>query len=271
MGRRTVVAFHAHPDDEAVLTAGTMAQAAARGHRVVLVLATDGGLGGPDRTAEGERRLGQRRLAEARESARVLGAASVEHLGYADSGPGDGTPAATARARFVDAPRAEAAQRLATILTREAADVLLSYDVRGGYGHPDHVRVHEVAAEAARVAGTPRVLQATAPREPVRRVLAVAARFGRLPPGFDRDIYQQAFTARAEITHDVPVHAHLTAKRASLRAHASQTAPRHGSDRMLATALRLPRPLYGLVFGREWFVDPDHEGPPVQDILAGLP
>lgn len=42
---RTLVAFHAHPDDEALLTSGTMAAAAAQGHRVVLVLATDGGLG----------------------------------------------------------------------------------------------------------------------------------------------------------------------------------------------------------------------------------
>ena len=42
---RTLVAFHAHPDDEALLTSGTMARAAAEGHRVVLVVATDGGLG----------------------------------------------------------------------------------------------------------------------------------------------------------------------------------------------------------------------------------
>ena len=49
-GRRTLVALHAHPDDEALLTAGTMARAAAQGHRVVLVVATDGALGLADET-----------------------------------------------------------------------------------------------------------------------------------------------------------------------------------------------------------------------------
>ena len=41
----TLVVFHAHPDDEALLTGGTMAKAAAAGHRVVTVFATDGGAG----------------------------------------------------------------------------------------------------------------------------------------------------------------------------------------------------------------------------------
>ncbi|MFI5101158.1 MAG: PIG-L deacetylase family protein, partial [Actinomycetes bacterium] len=61
----TLVAFHAHPDDEALLTAGTMARAAAQGHRVVLVVATDGGRGlvGSGFLA-GDETLADRRLAE---------------------------------------------------------------------------------------------------------------------------------------------------------------------------------------------------------------
>ncbi len=82
----TLVAFHAHPDDEALLTAGTMARAAAEGHRVVLVVATDGDLGLAASTYAGDGALGQRRLAELRASAARLGVARVEHLGYADSG-----------------------------------------------------------------------------------------------------------------------------------------------------------------------------------------
>ncbi len=38
----TLVSFHAHPDDEAIATGGSMAKAAAAGHRVVLVVATRG-------------------------------------------------------------------------------------------------------------------------------------------------------------------------------------------------------------------------------------
>ena len=70
----TLVAFHAHPDDEALLTSGTMARAAAEGHRVVVVVATDGDLGSPRTNSPGRRAaVGERRLAELRESARALG------------------------------------------------------------------------------------------------------------------------------------------------------------------------------------------------------
>ena len=37
----TVLAFPAHPDDEVFLTGGTLARAAAEGHRVLIVVATD--------------------------------------------------------------------------------------------------------------------------------------------------------------------------------------------------------------------------------------
>ena len=72
VARRTLVAFHAHPDDEALLTAGTMARAAAQGHRVVLVVATDGaaGLASADYRGRG---LGEVRRREALVSAAALG------------------------------------------------------------------------------------------------------------------------------------------------------------------------------------------------------
>jgi LmbE family N-acetylglucosaminyl deacetylase len=78
----TIVAFHAHPDDEALATGGTLAGLAAEGHRVIIVVATDGVMG--PATGEGART----RLGELRASASVLGAARVVHLGYADSGHG---------------------------------------------------------------------------------------------------------------------------------------------------------------------------------------
>ncbi|MEV4624018.1 PIG-L family deacetylase [Asanoa sp. NPDC049573] len=253
----TVVAFQAHPDDEALLTAGTMARAAAAGHRVVMVVATDGDPGG----AGG---LGAIRLAETRRSAGVLGVARVEHLGYADSGLG---PGRAGRAAFVSAPVGEAAERLAAILREERADVLLSNDRNGGYGHRDHIRVHEVGALAVRLAGTARCLQATIPRETVRWAVGLASRFGP----FDAGELDRAYSARSDITHRIPVHRYVSRKRASLRAHASQTAAKGGADRTLAALLRIPRPVYDLVAGWEWFIDPDHRGPVSRDIFAGLP
>jgi len=269
----TLVAFHAHPDDEALLTAGTMARAAAEGHRVVLVVATDGDLGLAASTYAGDGALGQRRLAELRASAARLGVARVEHLGYADSGLGpELVPDPPGRVRFARASDEEAAGRLSAILREESADVLLTYDRNGGYGHPDHVKVHRVGALAAQLAATPRVLQATVPRDTICRAIALAAKVYHFPPEFDRSAFERAFSPRAEITHRVSVRRYASAKRASMRAHASQSSADGGADRTLAAFLRIPRPVYDLVFGREWFVDPRHPaGAPVaHDVFAGL-
>ncbi len=270
----TLVAFHAHPDDEALLTSGTMARAAAEGHRVVLVVATDGGLGlaGSEFTADG--RLGGQRLRELAASAQALGVARVEHLGYADSGLGpEPFPDPPGPTRFARADRFEAAERLAAILREESADVLLSYDANGGYGHPDHVMVHAVGALAAQQAATARVLQATVPRDSICRALAVARRVYRFPPEFDPASFERAYSPRAEITHRIDVRRYAGAKRASMRAHASQATADGGADRTLAAFLRIPRPLFDLVFGREWYVDPAQRpgGPVHRDVFAGLP
>ncbi|NNG40039.1 PIG-L family deacetylase [Flexivirga sp. ID2601S] len=267
---RTLVAFHAHPDDEALLTAGTLAKAAAAGHRVVLVVATDGALGlTSDDLRDG---LGDRRLTELARSATAMGVARVIHLGYADSGMTGEIPAdPPGGQRFGRATTEEAAQLLAAILREEHADVLMSYDAAGGYGHRDHVKVHEVGARAAELAGTPRVLEATVPRELLTRVISCVGHFYRFPADFDLGVYERAFTPRAQVTHRIDVRRQIPAKRAAMAAHASQAAADEGADRTLALFLRIPRPIYDLVFGREWFRDPAHTGPVSDDIFAGLP
>jgi LmbE family N-acetylglucosaminyl deacetylase len=269
----TLLAFHAHPDDEALLTAGTMARAAAEGHRVIVVVATDGNEGPAASRFVADGRLGERRLDELRESARALGVARVEHLGYADSGMGPQTlPDPPGQTRFILADVDEAAGLLADILLEESVDVLLTYDANGGYGHRDHVKVHEVGARAAELARTPRVLEATVPRDAICRAVAMVGKVYRFPAEFDPKSFEHAFSPRAEITHRVDVRRYAGAKRASMRAHASQASADGGADRTLAAFLRIPRPLYDVVFGREWFVDPAHPpGAPIsRDVFAGL-
>ncbi len=277
----TIVAFHAHPDDEALLTAGTMARAAAQGHRVVLVLATDGGAGLAADELRDDGGLGARRLQEARRSSAALGVARVEWLGYADSGSGaEPEPDVPGATRFCRAPLEEAAERLAAILRTERADLLLSYDASGGYGHRDHKRVHVVGARAAEIARTPRVLEATVPRDTVVRAVRALGRVYRFPQEFDPTSFERAFSARSEITHRINVRRYAGAKRAAMRAHASQAtgggAASAGSggqtgDRTLEAFLRVPRPVYDFVFGREWFRDPAlAPGAPVRtDIFEG--
>lgn len=270
--RRTLVTFHAHPDDEALLTSGTMAKAAAQGHRVVLVVATDGALGLASRDFTADGALATRRMDELRRSADLLGVARVVHLGYADSGMGPELyPDPPGRERFLRAEPAQAAERLAQVLREEHADVLTSYDPAGGYGHRDHVRVHQVGALAAQRAGTPRVLQATVPRDLLVLGIRLARRVYRFPPDFDAAAFESAYSARADITHRIDVHRHIGAKRASMRAHASQASADGGADRTLSAFLRIPRPVFDLVFGREWFIDPAHPGPVRRDVFAGLP
>ncbi len=279
---RTLVAFHAHPDDEALLTAGTMARAVAEGHRVVLVLATDGGAGLAAADVGDGDGLGALRLEEAQASAEALGVHRIEWLGYADSGSGSQPePEVAGVTRFWRAPLEEAAERLAAVLRTERADVLLSYDANGGYGHRDHVRVHEVGARAAEIAGTPRVLEATVPRDTIVRAVRAVGRVYRFPDEFDPRSFERAFTARADITHRVDVRRYAGAKRAAMRAHASQSTGGGASevgdggqtgDRTLAAFLKIPRPLYDVVFGREWFRDPSLPpgGPVRTDVFEGI-
>jgi len=247
----TVVAFHAHPDDEVLLTGGTLARLAAEGHRVVIVVATDGIMGPATRPGTRDR------LAELRASAAHLGAARVAHLGYADSGHGPVLyPDPPDRPRFVRADPGEAAAKLAALIKDEGADLLLSYNPQGGYGHRDHVRVHEVGARAAALCGV-RVWEATLPRELALPFL-VLARLVRVMGRHDgAPAILATFTSRSAITHRVNVRRYAARKRAALAAHESFVRPAPGRPRRLPRAMvALPVPVFGLLFGREWFTEP---------------
>jgi LmbE family N-acetylglucosaminyl deacetylase len=266
MQPRTLVSFHAHPDDEALLTGGTLARAAAAGHRVVLVVATDGEAGLASAAAHGPS-LGDRRRAEVLQAAQALGVARVEMLGLPDSG----WRTEVAPGAFSAQDPEPVAQRLAELLRAERADVLTTYDPAGGYGHPDHQQVHVVGALAGRLAGTPRVLEATLPRERLHRVVQVAARVPGLLDSVSPDAFATAYSPVASIAYRVDVRAHLAAKRAAMQAHASQATSDVG-PRTLALLLRLPPPLFRLVAGHEWFVERGRPGRPRQDnVFAGLP
>ncbi|MFD2349477.1 PIG-L deacetylase family protein [Nonomuraea ferruginea] len=198
MPPRTAVFFHAHPDDEALLTAGTMAMLAAEGHRVVLVVATAGERGLADMDP-GEA-LGETRMKELYQSAAVLGCARVECLGYGDSGlsPQGGVADERPDNAFIDADTEKAAGALAAILREEEADLLTIYDPAGGYGHPDHVQVHRVGRRAAEIAGTPIVLEATVNRDPLLRLLRMAGKVYRFPPEFDVRTFESAYSAERD-------------------------------------------------------------------------
>lgn len=241
-----MVFVHAHPDDEALLTAGTMARAAAEGHRVVLIVATDGAAGLA--SAHFADNLASTRSRELARSAEALGVGRVVQLGYEDSGLHAEVPRG-----FAHEPLPDVARRIAAVANEEDADVLIGYDPAGGYGHPDHLHVHRATRAASILCHRPPALfEATLPREPIARAVSLVARLGLTPSDFDADEFRHAWTARRDITHRVDVRAHLPAKIASLRAHASQ-ASADGTVRTLAVLTRLPAPLRHLLLGTEYY------------------
>src|SRR3954470_3967155 len=177
----TIVFFHAHPDDETIITGGTMAQLARGGHRVVMVTATKGEHGEVEDgfLSPGEE-LWQRRVVETAASAEILGVARHEFLGYVDSGM-MGTPENEAANSFWGCDVEEAAGRLAAILRDEAPDVLVVYDDNGNYGHPDHIQVHRVGVRAAELAGVERVYEVTVDQDYFRDLFKRADELGLEP------------------------------------------------------------------------------------------
>ncbi|MFD9700637.1 PIG-L family deacetylase [Lentzea sp. NPDC059081] len=245
----TLVTFHAHPDDECIVTGGVMRKAFEEGHRVVLVVATRGEAGEiPDFLEENEE-LWQRRVVETHAAADLLGVARVEFLGYRDSGM-MGDELNSKPGSFWTADVEEAAQRLAAILVEENAEVLTTYDSFGGYGHPDHIQVHRVGKRAAEIAGTPQVYEAM-----VRESDFLEA-FRRA--GMDVPEPMDGAVPESEINVEVDVRKYLEVKRAAMRAHPSQIT----EDSFF---LSLDEETFALAFGTESFI---HRGEGPADALA---
>lgn len=276
----TLVCFHAHPDDEAIATGGTMTLAAAAGHRVVLVTATRGEQGEPQPgvLAEGEQ-LWERRVVETHQAAEILGLHHMEFLGYEDSGM-IGEPSNENPQCFWQADVEEASQRLAEILRRFDADVLTIYDSHGGYGHPDHIQVHRVGRRAAEIAGIERVFQSTMNRDRILRQMKDNAHLfendgpavegpsveavveteieGEIEGETAEQMRRRAEAAErgefgspeALITHAVDVSAAIDTKRAAMAAHRSQIGP----DSFF---FKMPVEVFASAFGTEWFIELD--------------
>ncbi len=153
MKNPTIVFVHAHPDDEAVFTAGTSRWYADHGHRVILVTCTNGRLGIDDQWLAGSDPrhhtdwVRRTRAGELVESARLVGVARTVSLGYDDSGL-TGWPQNTDETAFMNADSDAVARTLATIFDEEGAAVVVTYDENGYYGHPDHIMANVVTRKA---------------------------------------------------------------------------------------------------------------------------
>lgn len=269
----TLVFFHAHPDDEAIATGGTMATAAAAGHDVVLVVATRGEQGEPVAGVLGpDEPLWQRRVAETHRSAELLGVSRVAFLGYEDSGMmGEATN--NNPACFWQADVSEASDRLAVLLDEVGADVLTVYDAHGGYGHPDHIQVHRVGYRAAAAVGVGGLYEATMNRTHIVQLMSEQADLlasgnaegaeGAEATAADRIEDPDFGSDESVITHAVDVSGVLDLKRAALMAHASQIA----DDSFFLT---MPPEAFALAFGTEWYISAGSVRGPGQPFVTDL-
>ena len=153
---------HAHPDDETINNGTTMAGYRARGVAVTLVTCTRGEEGEvlipslAHHSAARENTLGTYREGELEAAMKELGVTDFEFLGaserqYRDSGM-MGTPANLSADCLWQAPLDDAARRLAAIIRERKPQVLITYDEFCGYGHPDHIKAHQIAMRAAELA-----------------------------------------------------------------------------------------------------------------------
>jgi mycothiol conjugate amidase Mca len=149
--RITIMAVHAHPDDEVVFTGGTLALYSSKGVRTVLVTATGGEEGeihDPDLDPDEARpRLGDIRRAELRQAVEILGIDHFELLGYRDSGMVDSEPNQRLD-NFHNADREEATCKLVALVRKYRPQVLITYDENGAYGHPDHIMCNVITHAA---------------------------------------------------------------------------------------------------------------------------
>jgi LmbE family N-acetylglucosaminyl deacetylase len=247
----TFVFLHAHPDDEAIGSGGTIAALAEAGHRAVVLLATRGELGLVPADLADPEQLGELRAAEAHRAAEELGAARVAFLGYRDSGERRGDSGSDS---FAAADLDQAAGLVVELLRQEGAAALIIYDEHGVTGHPDHVQAHRVGARAAAALPGLRIYEGTLPESQaavfVDAIAAfVAAAGAPADAGGGGGGGPTLFASpEAVVTTRVDVRPWAARKRAAMAAHASQIGP----DSFF---LALSEENFVRVFGTENYID----------------
>lgn len=257
---------HAHPDDETITTGGTIATLAGSGADVRVLTCTLGEEGEvlgstyAGLVAERADQLGGYRIAELTAALRALGVDHPEFLG----GAGRWRDSGMAGTSSADHPRAfvrsgdEAVEALVAVLDEWRPDLVVTYDPRGGYGHPDHIRAHEVVHSALERAG----------HRPARVAWTVTARSvvterHPAPPPHLRHPADAELPSvpDSRLTHRVPLDsAAYAAKLEALTGHATQLELVPGAEGE-AWFLALTNGVLQPVPQEEWYVSRDLSGP----------
>jgi LmbE family N-acetylglucosaminyl deacetylase len=270
----TMMAVHAHPDDESSSTGGVLATYSAQGIRTVVVTCTNGEFGdAPGGVKPGEdghdtEEVARQRLTELRKACEILQVSNLELLGYHDSGMPDWEYKSRADA-FCNVPVETVSARIQALIEKYQPQVLVTYDDKGPYQHPDHVHASVCAQAAFAASGIPAKLYLSAMRGSTWRKIWEALReAGEQVPDWenaDPEIARQAEISESRITTTVDIRAMMGRKRDALFSHSSQMEESWFS--------KLPQNVVEMAFGNEYFIRAaDSTGAPVpeDDLFAGL-
>lgn len=270
----TLMAVHAHPDDESSSTGGVLARYADEGIRTVVVTCTNGELGdapgGIKPGAEGHdaAEVARIRLGELERACEVLGVADLELLGYHDSGMSDWEHKDRPDV-FCNVSVDDAALRLSALFEQYRPDVVVTYDELGGYDHPDHVHASRVTMAALARTGMARKAYFTAFRrtmfEQFRTIIEEQGGDVSELSEPDPEQLRMMEAVEARITTSIDVSQVVDRKHVALATHASQIEESFWS--------RLSPDAFGTLFGEESFIrvhDTTGATPLETDLFAGL-
>jgi mycothiol conjugate amidase Mca len=267
----TLMAVHAHPDDETIQSGGVLTRYGAEGVETVLVTCTDGAVGEiSDPALASPENLAAVRVEELAEACRIMGIKQRFNLGYRDSGM-MGTDDNKRPNAFWQADMEEATGRLVAIIRTTRPDVIVTSNENGDYGHPDHINANRVAVAAFHAAADParysdqglapwqtrKLYYSAFPRSGFARLQQMLIEAGiELPP--EESPNTEAETAAGEspdevfgtpddlITTEIDISAFIDTKRAALAAHRTQMGPE-------SMFMRMPDTIWREAWGAEHF------------------
>ena len=234
----TLMAVHAHPDDESIGTGGVLARYAAEGVRTIVVCGTRGETGdilNPEFVSPTPGlRIADIRMLELEKALKALQVESVYFLGYRDSGMA-GTPENMDPRAFAQADVLEATTRLVEIIRKVQPHVIVTYNEQGFYGHPDHIMASRVTSGAFHATGDPefacrkglrrwqpaKLYYTATPVARLRKMHHLMQESGEAPR-FDPEVLG---TPEEKITATIDVREFLSAKLEALYCHQSQISP----------------------------------------------
>ncbi len=269
----TLMAVHAHPDDESSSTGGILARYSDEGFQTIVVTCTNGEYGDapggikPGEPGHDPATVARIRRGELERACALLGVDHLELLGYHDSGMADWDFRDRTNA-FCNVPVGEAAGRLTDLFERYRPDVVVTYADDAGYDHPDHVQTTRVTMAALERSEIPKKAYWSVIRASSFRKFRALLEEQGVPTDFpqpDPDVVRRMQELEEQITTTVDVSAVVDRKRAALQLHASQI-----EESFFA---KLPADAFGTIFAAEDYIrvrDATGTDAPERDLFEGL-